>query len=229
MSIISFHLHKKGGFAYFQNFLVLPIISLENIMVLISEIQAIRGDPGETGKALTCDELIGGLTENEKNILPKCETCGFPLPPRAFHCDECHKCHLKMCFHSTFLGVCIAIKNERPYIVMFYWIRALIATYLVFILSGFMIDLSKIVILIFGLCYFAFFVVIHDYVGELVSNVSKNRTFMEIQTNTGYNNNIGRRKNIEQVFGKGVFRFYIPIRSSKIGFEWIDEDVINDK
>ena len=61
---------------------------------------------------------------------------------------------------------------------------------------------------------------------SLMKDVQRNKTKIEKELHIGSQYNLEEENNIQQVFGKSFLRFYLPIKSKMIGFEWIDDDDI---
>ena len=45
-----------------------------------------------------------------------CKDCQEVMPPRAYHCEVCKKCVLRMDHHCPWVGTCIGLLNYK-----FYW------------------------------------------------------------------------------------------------------------
>ena len=202
------------------------LISLPYIMIFISFCMFFFGDPGTIEKGLETDELVGGLTEEEKQFLPKCPACNQPNPPRTFHCYRCDQCHLKMNLHISIFGKCVAIKNQRPFIVLLKWcaVAQFINTFVALFCTIFG-EIAGIIGFAIIMFYLAFGVLFEIFWSEEMSLVKQNQTHIERKKRVSSRYyDFGKEKNIEEVFGNGMFRYYIPSRSKMTGFEWIEED-----
>ena len=127
--------------------------------------------------------------------------------------------------HINIFGKCVALKNQRPFIVMLKWAAV---TNFVSAIIVLMITFSSQTELNFGITVS----IIYASVGLLfeifwdneMSFVRSNQTHIgktkKIPTRVY---DLGLSKNIQQVFDDGFFSYYIPSRSERTGFEWIYE------
>ena len=193
-------------------------------MTIVSFCQFFFRDEGTLEKGLETDNLLGGLTEEEKERLPKCPSCNLPVPPRCYHCYKCDVCHLKACTHISIFGKCVAIKNQRPFIVFLKWIAvANIIDAIIILIMTFNGSLAILVGIVFSISYLSIGIVFEILWDDEMDRVRANLTQIEKKKHVSSRlYDAGKRKNVEEVFGTGFFRYYIPSRSNLIGFEWME-------
>ncbi|OHT03915.1 DHHC zinc finger domain containing protein [Tritrichomonas foetus] len=213
--------HNERNFA----FLIIIVLFTPIIMVTISLLYVIIGDPGSTKESIKQNKNKSFMTPEFLASFPKCQKCGLPKPPRAHHCSTCGRCHLKMDHHCPSVGVCIALRNQQPFLVMLRW--GTTASMIYFITSLVMFFVSdrrkKMTMLFLGFMIFIIFLVIYSFYMDSFKKVKYNiTTIEEMSGNNEYN--IGYEENIRQVFGSGKFRYIIPKKSNLTGFEWALEE-----
>ena len=74
--------------------------------------------------AAFCNLVFGdaGSMEQEQRLCKgecrvRCIQCGVMKPLRAHHCSKCHTCFAKMDHHCDALGVCVALRNNKVFVV----------------------------------------------------------------------------------------------------------------
>ena len=214
---------NRNFYFIFMSFLMFP-----SIMVVISLGYTIFGDIGTTRESIRrFKDKNTFITQYFLDSLPRCHKCGLPKPPRAHHCSTCGCCHLKMDHHCPSIGTCIALWNQQPFIVMLQWSSIEI---LFFILASLYYSLitqskeEKVFSILFSLLLVISLFVLIYFKNSVMKRVTNNTTLIEEMKGELRKYNLGYDENVNQVFGSGTFRFYIPKRTAMTGFEWaLDE------
>lgn len=194
---------------------------LSLMMYVYSVIVTISGDVGDLKTALQNPKNRMFLTPDFIKTLPLCQKCGLPKPARCHHCSICNKCHLRMDHHCPAVGVCVALKNTQPFMCLLRWGYVSVLTHLISCVYGKImlpergtVIIAMIVLLIvLGVVVFAFY---NDFRRHTVMNL----TTLENMSCSDNKYNLGIEENMNQIFGTGRFREWIPRKSKLSGFEW---------
>lgn len=220
---VSLKVHYSGNGKLI--FLFLFFFAIPIIMETISFINMMFFDPGALLKALDIPPQDGGLTPREEQKLPKCRRCNIPQPPRSYHCRRCECCFVRHHSHLDMFGICIAIKNLRPFMVLLKWCEMdMIVCTIIEILLTRVQTLPVLIGFFFSVFYGALAFLFYIFWLDQMSYIKNNLSYSEKQSRIPkYSFDIGQEENIAQVFETGFFRYYIPKRSSMHGFEWLPE------
>ena len=216
-------------FAKLINGIIILLLGFGSVMTIISLGFTIFSDPGTPSSAIKelrqCPnpsipfELI--------NSLPRCDKCGQPKPPRCHHCSQCNECHLKMDHHCPSVGVCIALHNQRSFIVMLNWgistlFISVIYTFIfvLYIWNSIYAVSTKVLLISLIITYFILFIILSTFKHDQMRHVFFNITTLEETFGLYANYSQGIEENMRQVFGSGKMRTYIPGKSPLTGFEW---------
>lgn len=180
-------------------------------------------DPGTLENSLLLSPDEGGLTPDEEASLMKCRKCHLPMPPRCHHCNRCEQCYVRHSFHLGIFGICIAIKNLQPFIVLIKWceINMIVNTIISFIIlcsNTCPVLFSIFITIIYFSMIFLFLAFWIDQMGYVKTNLSWSEKKAGVPKQAY---NLGKERNIAQVFGYGILRYYVPMRSTMHGFEWL--------
>ena len=191
-------------------------------MIIICEFLVVFRNPGS---------IEYGLTQLYKNnetkiireiipLLPLCYKCNLPKPPRAHHCSVCQKCFLRMDHHCSFLGVCIALNNQRAFIAFLYWVVVtLFLGSLDILISFFVFSNDRILSTCLFLVCFLLLILLIDFLHSLMNQIRKGQTTIEKIDNDNQTYSRGVKENLHQMFGssKIIYRFW-PSTSSFEGY-----------
>lgn len=201
---------------------IIAISAFPSVMIIVSLGMTVLGDSGTTIASIRKMQEKGTLSDEFLKRFPACKRCGLPKPARCHHCSSCDRCHLKMDHHCPAVGTCIALRNQRPFLVMLNWSK--VALNVAFFVSLGLCWLVREGRLQSGIwcvaslaLYFPVSMLYSDSFDRVKSNVT---TIEEIYPTDGATYDLGISENIRQVFGNGMLKLYIPSRSTMTGFEW---------
>lgn len=199
-------------------------------MYLYSLFMAISGDNGKLINVLKKRMNNKYVNENILRSLPQCNRCGLPKPPRCHHCSYCNACHLRMDHHCPALGICVALRNMQPFLVMLFWGQVLTFTTTAQCALAMYVDASlRVPALCLGGLIGVLFIMLSALKFDVMYRVKKNTTVVENLKNAAYRPyDLGKEENLRQVFGTGFWNKIIPRKSTMTGFEWLDPEFRND-
>eukprot|EP00743_Colponemidia_sp_Colp-15_P007594 GILK01008211.1.p1 GENE.GILK01008211.1~~GILK01008211.1.p1 ORF type:complete len:297 (+),score=18.36 GILK01008211.1:54-944(+) len=187
-----------------------------------------------------------------------CSSCGFERPARAHHCSACNRCVLKKDHHCFWLNTCIGFYNYKFFVSFLFWtyLNAFVFVLLTIhpvirIFQGFYYEATQFPFAAIGTCLVGlitlfcifFFWLYHLWL------VDRNLTSFEHQFGVTYSwfkseltacsqscehgenpYNIGRARNWQQVFGRGiwgmVFPFLVPTQGDGCYFDTAHESKV---
>lgn len=190
-------------------------------MYIYSVLLTVFGDNGKTENALSDPDIRIRIPDDLIGSLPICDKCGLPKPERAHHCRVCGSCHLRMDHHCPAIGVCVALRNFQPFIVMLTWARILVViNFILLAVAVFAISADKLMngVLLVGVIMMN--IGVSALLGETMDRLRFNRTTLEEIAGVYTKYDLGAEKNMNQIMGTSKYRFLIPKKSKMTGFEW---------
>lgn len=202
-----------------------------SIMTIVSLGITVLGDPGTLISSISKNREIGALNDEMIWSFPLCTKCGLPKPPRCHHCSTCDRCHLKMDHHCPAIGLCVALRNQRPFLVMLNWAKkALSMVFFVNITVSCLSSKRRLQTVVLGMACFILYIPVSMLYSDSFAHVKLNVTTIEdMYADDISRYDIGKVENIRQVFGTGAFNRYLPIRSKMTGFEWASHEYQSDR
>lgn len=200
---------------------IILVFVAPNAMIMISLALTIFGDPGRSDLSMKRMLKEGMVDRSFFDQFPRCAKCGLPKPPRCHHCRTCNHCHLKMDHHCPAVGICIALRNQRPFLAMFRWaeLSCIMNACLGFFRCSFGEDsifAAMIAILLVMLA-----IIFHVFWNDSATRIERNvTTIEEMYSDDLTKYDLGTNENWKQVFGSHSFGEYIPQKSKMTGFEW---------
>lgn len=221
-------LYKDGGIARILCLVLLPFWIVFFVLCFWSYLKVCWLDPGSVLyelKRLGYVNADGTLKELPPPIaeLPRCEKCGLPKPERTHHCKICGRCYFRFDHHCPVVGNCIALSNLKAFALL--GIHGGISFLILIIYSmlsiGFAWRISRGII---GcIAVFAFFccVSLFGFGVSWIQNIRENQTTLESIANMKRETyDVGRKQNVEQIFGKNKFLWIFPTDAAVSGWMW---------
>lgn len=204
------------------------------IMCTFSLFVAAYTDPGATKNVVANHEFLEEhplLTDDYINSCPTCQKCGLPKPPRAHHCSTCGRCHLKMDHHCNALGTCIALRNQKAFILLLeYGVHALDSAIITGIIILIWAKKFSFEILLIVVSMTMMWAVLVFFYTDNRNRARHNITVIEQMSSTDvvcYD--LGRIENDRQIFGSSRCTKSIPLPNKEMtGFEWSQPEYIYD-
>ena len=201
--------------------LIMALILAPNAMIVLSLALTVLGDPGYTELSIERMLREGMADEAFFAQFDKCAKCGLPKPPRCHHCSTCNKCHLKMDHHCPAVGMCIALRNQRPFLVMLRWTLFTCELNVFVCIFAWIAGEDR---MFASLMVFTLLVLsgaINFVWSDAIERVLVNMTTIE-EMSRGHTRlyDLGHDQNWKQVFGCRTLGHFIPAKSQMTGFEW---------
>jgi len=171
-----------------------------------------------------------------------CRTCNIVKPMRAHHCSICKRCVLKMDHHCPWVNSCVGWQNHKHFLLFLVYMWAGSAF---FLFVGFKNTWNALLgypttgyLLICVIMCFSAFLATSIFLAWNIYLLLTNQSTIEFYGNVlatprRFNHyNLGAKRNIEEVFGKGISPFLIlfPTRTPPTGdgiiYEMHDRDVM---
>ena len=201
--------------------LIATLILAPNAMIVLSLALTVLGDPGYTELSIERMLREGMVDESFFDQFAKCVKCGLPKPPRCHHCSTCNKCHLKMDHHCPAVGMCIALRNQRPFLVMLRWTLFTCQLNVLVCVFAWIVGEDRMFASLMVFTLLILVGAINFVWSDAIERVLVNMTTIEEMS--GDNTrlyDLGQDQNWKQVFGSWTFGHFIPEKSKMTGFEW---------
>lgn len=201
---------------------IIAISGFPSFMIIVSLAMTVLGDPGTTMTSIRKMQEKGILSDDFLKGFPTCDKCGLPKPARCHHCSTCDRCHLKMDHHCPAVGTCIALRNQRPFLVMLNWTKvALNMAFFVSLVVSWLVDEVRFQAIIWVAASVILYIPISMLYSESMKRAKFNITTVEeLYSSDTSIYDLGSSENLRQIYGSGAFKMYLPIRSTMTGFEW---------
>lgn len=240
ITIVLPQLYVAGTFLYYFHIVAATFIFCN---VLSNTVCVIVCDTSIRGEMLNVPDTLSPM---ETKLWRLCAVCETLVPPRSWHCNVCNICVLKRDHHCAFTGCCVGHTNQRYFLMLLLYVfvgslyASLYNNYFIWWLNADVFwNSSTILKLVFPLLMFAwdantgqYYLIVYliNMIGAMFSgfllfyhmrNVLSGAVSYE-QCVTPYN--LGRRRNIEMVFGRKWYLTWIsPFYKSELphdGIHW---------